>query len=171
MRKIVQIEKKIEKEFPDLILTSMQIQHLTRYLELLDQWNKKINLTSIRDIEGIFYKHIIDSMALFKKGSKINLSGKVIDMGSGGGLPGIVLKICCPEISLYSIDKVRKKIIFQDIVKSQLGIERFFPIADNLETLGQQPEFSGTFDYVVTRSSGSGGWFTEILGSLFKTFW
>lgn len=152
MREIVQIEKKIQKEFPELVLESGQIQQLYQYLTLLHQWNKKINLTSIRDIEGIFFKHIIDSMALFKKDNTIQLHGKVLDMGSGGGLPGIVLKICCPEISLYSVDKVKKKIIFQDVVKSQLKLNQFFPVADNLEKLGQQSEFSGTFDFVVTRA-------------------
>ncbi|MCP4751531.1 MAG: 16S rRNA (guanine(527)-N(7))-methyltransferase RsmG [Proteobacteria bacterium] len=156
MRKTVQIQRKIEKEFPTLNLSREKTEKIARYLEILDQWNRKINLTAIRDFDLMIIKHILDSLIVFRLPSVTDsqkyLSGNVLDIGSGAGIPGIVLSICHPTLKVVSVDKSQKKIGFQEYVKAQLGLKNLHPVADRLEDLARLPEHQEAFDCIVSRA-------------------
>jgi len=156
MRKTVQTYQEIKKHFPNLELSEDQISKLDRYLQLLVQWNKKINLTAIRDESQMFVKHVLDSLAVLKlpeqSPSSLAKMGKTLDMGSGAGLPSIILAIIAPNIQITSVDKVKKKIGFQDFVKAQLKLSNFFPMAVRLDALAQDPQHKNQYDCLITRA-------------------
>lgn len=157
MRKTVQIEQQIKKECPYLTLSFEKIEKIAHFIQILIQWNKKINLTSIRDFDSIVTKHILDSLVIFKlqnESTDIWLSNniKVLDIGSGAGIPGIILSICNPSMTLYSVDKVQKKIIFQDYIKSELGLNNLFPVNEKLENLSSISKYQESFNLVVSRA-------------------
>lgn len=90
------------------IPTDLQLEQLNQYVQLLLDWNKKINLISRKDEENIWTYHILHSISpLFK--IKMMEGSRIVDIGSGGGLPGIPLKILRPDISLLCLDATRKK--------------------------------------------------------------
>ena len=93
----------------DIPLDDVQVDKLMEYARLLVEWNEKINLTAITDDEGIVTKHVLDSLTAIKTGY---VKGKVIDVGTGAGFPGLVLKIAKPEIKLTLLDSLNKRINF-----------------------------------------------------------
>ena len=92
---------------------------LLQYLALLDKWNKVYNLTAVRDPMEMVTLHLLDSLSVLPY---INTKN-VLDVGSGGGLPGIVLAICLPSLQVTTIDTVQKKAIFMRQVKGELGLD------------------------------------------------
>ncbi|MFV1921995.1 MAG: 16S rRNA (guanine(527)-N(7))-methyltransferase RsmG [Methylotenera sp.] len=91
---------------------------LLRFLELLAKWNKVYNLTAVRDPMDMVTLHLLDSLSVLPY-----ITGKrLLDVGSGGGLPGIVLAICQPELQVTTIDTVQKKAIFMRQAKGVLGL-------------------------------------------------
>lgn len=100
-------------------LSDSQIACFMKYKELLLEWNEKINLTAITDDFGVFTKHFLDSLTPILTG-KVN--GRVIDVGTGAGFPGLVLKIAKPEIELTLLDSLNKRINFLKEVSDCLGI-------------------------------------------------
>ena len=103
-----------------VILDDKQIDTLIRYKELLVEWNEKINLTAITDDFGVCTKHFLDSLTPILTG-KVN--GKVIDVGTGAGFPGVVLKIAKPEIKLTLLDSLNKRINFLKEASTEMGLE------------------------------------------------
>ncbi len=97
-----------------------QIEQLVAYARLLIEWNEKINLTAICDEEGIATKHFLDSGAALRTGY---VNGKVIDVGTGAGFPGLVLKILKPEIELTLLDSLAKRLNFLTAVSEEIGAE------------------------------------------------
>lgn len=94
-----------------LVLTDAQIQHLLDYAALIQKWNKVYNLTALRDPADMLTHHLLDSLTAIAplrrhtQGQPI----RVLDVGSGGGLPGVVLAICMPELNVSCVDTVAKK--------------------------------------------------------------
>lgn len=164
MRKTVQISWLIQKEYPDLDFSDKTIDRLTAFLEQLERWNRKINLTAIRGTQQLAVKHILDSLALFKGDPEqfhpSVLNGQILDIGSGAGLPGIVLAIVCSKTEVLSIDKSIKKIGFQKNVKANLKIANVVPMATRLDELSNRQDLTESFDYIVSRA------FTQIKGIL-----
>jgi len=153
MRKTVQIQELLKKEYSHLTFSELQIEQIRSFLDLLSHWNQKINLTAITDPDTLFAKHILDSLAILLDESDTSVfSGRVADIGSGAGLPGIVLSIVRPELQLYSIEKTQKKITFQQVVKANLKLTSFYPIATKVETLISQVNHHQTYDHVVSRA-------------------
>ena len=153
MRKTVQIYKILEKEFPNLELTAIALGKMEWFLQVLRQWNTKMNLTAIQSEERQFAKHILDPLALYKYPTICEiLSGKILDMGSGAGIPGIVLSIVDPGLEIASVDKSEKKIIFQQHVKSQLQLFHFNPMTNRLESLAKNANHTAQYDIVVSRA-------------------
>lgn len=112
-------------------------------------WNKKINLTAITDPYDVAVKHMIDSAAVLPL---ITPSSAVLDLGSGGGFPGIPLKILCPSLSVTLVDASRKKVSFLKHVirtRSLKDIEAFHARG---EDLAREESFRGTFDVVISRA-------------------
>lgn len=134
-----------EMGFP---LTDEQINKLERYADMLIERNEKVNLTAICDREGIAVKHFLDSLSALCTGY---VKGKVIDVGTGAGFPGLVLKIAKPEISLTLLDSLNKRIDFLKDVSSELETEGVDFVHARAED-GARGALRGEFDTVVSRA-------------------
>ncbi len=133
----------------DIECTDAQLDMLTVYLNELLRWNKKINLTAISDPESAVEKHLVDSLLLVKY---LNGGERVLDLGSGGGLPSIPLAIVRPEQEIVSVDSVGKKINFQKHIKRLLKLDSFLPVHIRTEQLADSHEFQSRFDVVTARA-------------------
>lgn len=103
----------------DIVLNETQMEQLDKYAEILVEYNEKVNLTAITDPEGIENKHFLDSL-LFAKNELVK--GKVADVGTGAGFPGIVTKIYKPEIDLTLIEPTGKRCTFLQYALDTLGL-------------------------------------------------
>ena len=130
-------------------LNESQTKQLERYAELLVSWNEKINLTAITDEEGIATKHFLDSMTALGT-NRVN--GRVIDVGTGAGFPGLVLKIAKPEIELTLLDSLNKRINFLKEVCDELHIDGVEFVHARAEDGGRDRNYRGQFDTVVSRA-------------------
>ncbi|BBB23664.1 16S rRNA (guanine527-N7)-methyltransferase [Isorropodon fossajaponicum endosymbiont JTNG4] len=125
-------------------LESEQISKLMNYLELIIKWNKTYNLSAIRTIEQGVYKHLLDSLSVITY-----IKDKpLLDVGSGAGLPGIVISIMRPELSVTVLDTVGKKCCFMQFVKTQLQLKNLNVINNRVETY--QVEFR--FGQIISRA-------------------
>ncbi|MEK6264550.1 MAG: 16S rRNA (guanine(527)-N(7))-methyltransferase RsmG, partial [Clostridium sp.] len=97
-------------------------QQFMRYKDLIKEWNEKINLTAIKEDEDIVKKHFIDSMKVFKFDG-LKDAKSVIDIGTGGGFPGIPMKIMKPEINIVLLDSLNKRIKFLNEVIKDLQLK------------------------------------------------
>ena len=119
------MEKIIKKFFEDNNIKEpdkINFEGIKKYIAYYKKWNKHYNISSIKSDEAILEKHFLDSFALNHFISK----GVVVDIGSGGGFPGLALKLVNENIKLWSIDKCRKKISFQKMVCAQLDFKEVF---------------------------------------------
>ncbi len=133
----------------NISLGEEQVSQLIDYAELLKEWNEKINLTAITDDEGIATKHFLDSMTAISTGY---VKGKVIDVGTGAGFPGLVLKITKPEIELTLLDSLNKRINFLKEVCDKTGIDRVELVHSRAEDGGKNIAYRAKFDTVVSRA-------------------
>jgi len=103
-----------------------QIKKFSRYLELLVQWNQKINLTSLKTAREIIIKHFLDSISCIKIIDKyIDTEGiSVIDVGAGAGFPGMPIKIICPSIRLSLLEARKKKTIFLQKLTEEMNFSK-----------------------------------------------
>lgn len=129
-----------------LELNDHQIDQLISYLNLLIKWNKAYNLTAVRDPLEMVNRHLIDSLSIvpYIKGKRI------IDVGSGPGLPGIPMAICYPELPVTTLDSNGKKTRFQLQVKTELSLENLTVVNDRVENCEFEP-----FDQVISRAFAS----------------
>jgi len=128
-------------------LTAAQLNSLNQFAEELKKWNRKINLTAITDDDGIAVKHLVDSLSLLKV---VQGPGRLLDIGSGGGFPGIPVKIARPDLDIVSVDAVVKKISFQKQAVRLLNLVGFNAMHVRAETLSA--DYSDYFDWVVSRA-------------------
>lgn len=133
----------------NISLNGEQIERLIKYASLLVEWNKKINLTAITDDEGIATKHFLDSLTAINTGY---VKGKVIDVGTGAGFPGLVLKIAKPEIELTLLDSLNKRINFLKTIGAELGLDGVDYVHARAEDAGVNKVYRGGFDTVVSRA-------------------
>ena len=119
-------------------------QKLLAYLALLQKWNKVYNLTAVRDPLEMVTLHLLDSLSVLPFVNSKN----ILDVGSGGGLPGIVLAICKPELQVTTIDTVQKKVIFMRQVKGELGLDNLTPVHARVENF--KPDVP--FEIVISRA-------------------
>ena len=133
----------IHKYFKDL--TAIQIEQFSKLQELYKDWNLKINVVSRKDIDELYLRHVLHSLAIakvvqFKSGSK------VLDVGTGGGFPGIPLAILFPETQFHLVDSIGKKIKVVNEVTEGLGLT-------NVKTTnGRVEEVKDTYDFIVSRA-------------------
>lgn len=126
-------------------LSELQISQFEQLGALYPEWNEKINVISRKDIENLYVNHILHSLGIakfidFKNGSK------VLDMGTGGGFPGIPLAILFPEVKFHLVDRIGKKIKVAQDIADKIGLK-------NVTTQhGDVKEVKGTFDFVVSRA-------------------
>ncbi len=119
-------------------------QKLLAYLSLLQKWNKVYNLTAVRDPLEMVTLHLLDSLSILPFVNSKN----ILDVGSGGGLPGIVLAICKPELQVTTIDTVQKKVIFMRQVKGELSLDNLTPVHARVENF--KPDVP--FEAVISRA-------------------
>jgi 16S rRNA (guanine527-N7)-methyltransferase len=128
-----------------LALNDGQVEKLLDYLALLNKWNSVYNLTSVRDPEQMVTLHVLDSLAAvpaFKEATN------VLDVGAGGGLPGMVLAISRPDMKVSMIDTVHKKTAFLNQVKAELELSNVTVYTKRVEQL----EVKTKFDVITSRA-------------------
>ncbi|WP_407401960.1 16S rRNA (guanine(527)-N(7))-methyltransferase RsmG [Sodaliphilus sp.] len=135
--------KFISQYFPEL--SEIQVKQLEKALELYPEWNEKINVISRKDIENLEVNHILHSLGLVKF-VKFTPGTRVLDLGTGGGLPGIPLAIFYPEVQFHLVDRIGKKLKVAQDIADQLGLSNV--------TIqhGDVKEVKGKFDFVVSRA-------------------
>ena len=134
-----------------LSLSDAQYEQLLGYLALIQKWNKVYNLTAVRDPQEMLTHHLLDSLTAVTPLVRHTQGQptKVLDVGSGGGLPGIVLAICRPELDVSCVDTVGKKAAFIQQVAAILKLPNLHGIHARVETL------SGPFDVICCRAFAS----------------
>lgn len=142
-------ESKLQKL--NIELNPRQMQQFHSYYELLVEWNKVMNLTSITEIEEVNEKHFIDSLSIIKA-IDIQSIHSVIDIGTGAGFPGIPLKIAYPHLNVVLLDSLNKRIHFLDTVIEKLGLENIHTIHGRAEDYAKQSEYREQFDICVSRA-------------------
>jgi len=133
----------IEKYFPDL--TQLQLSQYEQLAPLYEDWNSKINLISRKDMENFYEHHVLHSLAIAKYFDLLP-GMKVMDIGTGGGFPGIPLAIMYPQTSFLLVDSIGKKIKVVQDVKEKLGLENVTALNDRAENV------KGKFDVIVSRA-------------------
>ena len=162
-----------------LVLTPEQGDRLARYAALLARWNAVHNLTAIDAPGSVLSHHLLDSLAVLSPISRIfgEKEISVLDIGSGGGLPGIPLAVARPDWRVTLVDKVEKKVAFLNQVRLELGLANVECFHARAEDLG-----AGPFDLIVSRAFASledfvrvsrhllapGGWWAAMKGALPK---
>ena len=121
----------------DLSLKDQQTEQLLSYLELMTKWNKTYNLSAIRDPQLGVKKHLLDSLSILPY---VN-NNPLLDVGAGAGLPGIVLAIMKPTLSISVLDSVGKKCRFMQFVKTQLQLDNLSVINERVEVFKPQTCF------------------------------
>jgi 16S rRNA (guanine527-N7)-methyltransferase len=127
-----------------------QADALLSFMEILLEANKHINLTSITEPEDFILKHIVDSLIMLSK-DYVKEGIKVLDLGTGGGFPGIPLKILYPEIQITLVDSVGKKLKFIDDAARNLGIKVEL-VHERAENLGKNKKYREKYDIVISRA-------------------
>ena len=135
--------KIILDQFPDL--NEKQITQLSSLKNIYETWNSKINVISRKDIENIYIRHILHSLSIAKF-IKFKRDATILDLGTGGGFPGIPLAIIFPDSNFILVDSIRKKIAVVDEVVKELGLKNINSQWSRAEDL----EYS--YDFLVTRA-------------------
>ncbi len=130
-------------------LTAQQVFAFMRFLDLLQEWNKKFNLTAITDEQEIVAKHFLDSLLL---ACYIPASGSLVDVGTGAGFPGLPIKIVYPELGVTLVDSLAKRVSFLEVVVSELGLEGVEVLHSRAEDMGKRVGMREGFDSVVARA-------------------
>jgi 16S rRNA (guanine527-N7)-methyltransferase len=125
------------------------VHAFSRYLDELVRWNQKINLTSVRTEKGIILKHFLDSLSACPY---LPAGGRVLDIGSGAGFPGIPIKIARPSLQVSLIDSVQKKVAFQRHILRILGLQGAEAVHGRAQDPAIQESLGGRFDAVISRA-------------------
>jgi 16S rRNA (guanine527-N7)-methyltransferase len=136
-----------------LIPTDLQLRQLQHYAILLSEWNKKINLVSRKDEENIWAIHILHSISLLFR-IKIEEECCLVDIGTGGGLPGIPLKILRPDLRIVCVDSTLKKINAVSQIIIDLNLNGIKAIWGRAEEICKNQEYQHNFDFVTARAVG-----------------
>ena len=146
--------EKLLKEIQNLTglkLSARQAAAFQRYELLLMEWNARFNLTAVRDVEGVRTKHFLDSLTCMQAWRETP-PGKLIDVGTGAGFPGIPLKIVLPAMQLTLVESVGKKADFCRLVVRELDLEKVQVVQARAEDLGQQKAHREQYDWAVARA-------------------
>lgn len=166
----------LEKE--NIILTDDILEKLDRYKALVLEWNKKFNITAITESDEFDLKHLLDSLYLLKL-KEIKEAKSIIDVGTGGGFPGIPLKICQKDTKFTLLDALNKRIRFLDVVIDDLALTNIETIHGRSEDLAREEKYRDNIEVCVSRAVASldtlaefclplvkvGGYFISMKGS------
>lgn len=128
-----------------LLLSDEQQLQLLYYLQQLLFWNKAYNLTAIKDDQQALIKHIFDSLSIVP----FLPAGDLLDIGTGAGLPAVIVAICQPQRAVTALDSNQKKIRFIKQVASELGLKNLTPVASRIEA------HAGTYQVITSRAFAS----------------
>jgi 16S rRNA (guanine527-N7)-methyltransferase len=132
-------------------------EKLRAYLDLLAKWNRVYNLTAIRDADQMVTHHLLDSLAVLPH---LGNAKTLVDVGSGGGLPGLALAICRPDMQLASVEASQKKAAFQQQAKIELGLANVSIHCSRIEAM------TGTYDAAISRAFAELADFVRLGGHL-----
>lgn len=132
-------------------LSEEQLTQFIKYYELLIEKNRVMNLTAITDFDEVVQKHFLDSLSLVKVLEEKPV-GKILDMGTGAGFPGIPIKIAFPDCSMTLVDSVNKKIGFIQEAVQVIGLHNVEAIHGRVEDLGHDVSHREQYDLVVSRA-------------------
>ena len=143
-------------------ITSEQMSLLDEYASYLKEYNEKINLTAISEYEEVLDKHFYDSLLLIDR----NIEGTLVDVGTGAGFPGVVLKIVLPELRVILIEPIKKRCIFLESLIDRLHLKDVSVINDRGEeySLKHREEY----DYVTARAVSNLNNLIEVCGAMVK---
>jgi 16S rRNA (guanine527-N7)-methyltransferase len=133
----------IEKYFPKL--TETQITQFKQCKVSYEDWNSKINVISRKDMDNFYERHVLHSLAIAKV-MRFNAGAEVLDIGTGGGFPGVPLAIMFPETKFTLVDSIGKKITVVNNVAAELGLENVTGIHERAEKIKHK------FDFIVSRA-------------------
>ncbi|ADZ85937.1 16S rRNA (guanine(527)-N(7))-methyltransferase RsmG [Cellulosilyticum lentocellum] len=132
-------------------LTETQLNQFMMYKSLLQEWNEKMNLTAITEDREVMTKHFLDCMTI-QKAIDMNTQKTVIDIGTGAGFPGLVIKIAFPHLELTLVDALKKRLTFLEEVINQLGLKGIKCIHSRAEDLGKNKAYREGFDICASRA-------------------
>ena len=147
------------KEF-NIKINDEQIKKFMNYMNLLLEWNEKINLTAITQPEEVKLKHFVDSLTVLKY---INDDDKVIDIGTGAGFPGIPLKIMKENTKITLLDSLNKRINFLNIVIETLNLRNIQAIHGRAEEIARNKLYREKYDVAVSRAVANLSTLTEYM--------
>ena len=141
----------------ELNVSEAQQQQLLSYMALIQRWNKVYNLTALKMPQEILTHHLLDSLSsifpllryLAQSAKGVDQDVELLDVGSGGGLPGVVIAICCPKIRVTCVDTVSKKAAFVQQVAASLKLSNLRGLHARVESL------TGPFDVICSRAFAS----------------
>ncbi|MAW93972.1 MULTISPECIES: 16S rRNA (guanine(527)-N(7))-methyltransferase RsmG [unclassified Leeuwenhoekiella] len=133
----------VKQYFPDL--SENQLVQFEKLNELYQDWNLKINVVSRKDIDEIYLRHVLHSLGIAKV-QAFNPGSKILDVGTGGGFPGVPLAILFPETQFHLVDSIGKKIKVVDEVVAGLGLTNVKTTNDRVENV------PGSYDFIVSRA-------------------
>lgn len=158
--KMIELSKKINVQLND-----EQIKKYFEYMTLLLDWNEKINLTAITEVDDVILKHFIDSMTIFKY---IENEESIIDVGTGAGFPGIPIAIMKKDVKITLLDSLNKRINFLNEVCCELKINNVETIHGRAEEIGKNKEHREKYDIAVSRAVANMSTLSEYLIPLVK---
>jgi len=151
-----------------IILEPEQLKLIERYVQELSYWNERVNLISRKDTENILENHILHSLSLLKY-VEIPKKARCIDVGTGGGLPGIPIKIARTDLFMTLLDSIKKKIKITEMLAKHTGLRNINAICMRAEDFARIKNNFATFDVVISRAVGKIGtviaWTKDILKS------
>lgn len=134
-----------------LVLSKEQMENLERYAKELVYWNEKVNLISRKDEENVYDRHILHSLCLMKY---VDFRPKswILDIGTGGGLPGIPIRIANDETRMIMVDSIAKKIKMTQMFASHTGLRNIEAINARTEDLAKDKKYNQKFDFIISRA-------------------
>lgn len=132
-------------------LNDEQIVKFQQFYSLLEEWNYKIDITKIVEEEEVYIKHFLDSLLITKSGF-IEKNQTIIDIGTGGGFPGIPMKILNDSLSFVLLDSLKKRINFLDVVVEELKLDNVVPLHGRAEEIARKEGMRESFDIATSRA-------------------
>lgn len=133
-------------------LSSEKVALLKIYEKELLEWNQKVNLTAVNDPESVRVKHFLDSMTVQKAWGQRVPPERLIDVGTGAGFPGLVLKVLWPKTRVTLVESVGKKAEFCRHIVQRLGLEQVTILSERAEVVGQDPDHRQTYELAVAHA-------------------
>lgn len=147
---IIEILKKHASDY-DIVVSDDLAEKLEIYGRLLKEWNDKINLTAIKDDEGIAIKHFLDCL-LVSKAADFKDGMKVIDVGTGAGFPGLVIAAAYPNVNVTLLDSTGKKLKAVENMAEEMGLKNVKIVHSRAEDAGKGSEFREKYDFATARA-------------------